>query len=40
MWLDGTTRRGAVGQSAMGTDVAVDVTEGGLTASASIDELN
>jgi hypothetical protein len=33
-WPDGTARRGAVGQSAAGTYVAVDVTEGGLTARA------
>jgi hypothetical protein len=39
-WPDGTTIRGVVGQSAAGTDVAVDVTEGGLTARASADELN
>jgi hypothetical protein len=31
---------GAVGQSAAGTDMAVDVTEGGLTAGASTDALN
>jgi hypothetical protein len=36
-WPDGTARSGAVGQSAAGTDVAVDVTEGGLTARASPD---
>jgi hypothetical protein len=34
-WPDGTARRGAMGQSAVGIDVAVDVTEGGLTAHAS-----
>jgi hypothetical protein len=39
-WPDGTTRHGAVGQSAAGTDVAVDVTEGGLTARASPDALS
>jgi hypothetical protein len=38
-WLEETTRRGAVGQSAMETDMAVDVTEGGLTAGASADAL-
>jgi hypothetical protein len=37
---DGTARRGAVGQSATGTDMAVDVTEGRLIARASIDALN
>jgi hypothetical protein len=31
---------GVVGQSAVGTDMAVDVTEGGLTAGASTDALN
>jgi hypothetical protein len=31
---------GAVGQSAAGTDMAVDMTEGGLTARASTDALN
>jgi hypothetical protein len=31
---------GAVGQSAVGTYMAVDVTEGGLTAGASTDALN
>jgi hypothetical protein len=36
-WPDGTARRGAVGQSTVGTDVAVDVTEGGLIARASLD---
>jgi hypothetical protein len=36
-WPDGTTRRGAVGQSAAGTDVAVDVTEGELATRASPD---
>jgi hypothetical protein len=39
-WPDGTARRGAVGQSAAGTDVAVDVTEGGLTARMSPDALS
>jgi hypothetical protein len=39
-WPDGTARRGTVGQSAVGTDVAVDVTEGGLTARASPDTLS
>jgi hypothetical protein len=38
-WPDETTRCGAVGQSAAGTDMAVDVTEGGLTAGASADTL-
>jgi hypothetical protein len=37
---DGTPRRGAMGQSAAGTDVAVDVTEGRLTARASPDALS
>jgi hypothetical protein len=31
---------GAMGQSATGTDMAADVTEGRLTARASIDALN
>jgi hypothetical protein len=31
---------GVVGQSAVGTDMVVDVTEGGLTAGASTDALN
>jgi hypothetical protein len=31
---------GATGQSAVGTDMAVDVTEGGLTAGASTNALN
>jgi hypothetical protein len=35
-WPDGTARCGTMGQSAAGTDVAVDVTEGGLTARASL----
>jgi hypothetical protein len=39
-WPDGTARRGAVGQSAAGTDVAVDVTEGRLTARVSPDALS
>jgi hypothetical protein len=38
-WPDETTRRGAVGPSAAETDMAVDVTEGGLTAGASADAL-
>jgi hypothetical protein len=38
-WPDGTTRRGAVGRSAVGTDMAVSVTEGGLMVSASADAL-
>jgi hypothetical protein len=39
-WPDETARRGAVGQSAAGIDVEVDVTEGGLTARASPDALS
>jgi hypothetical protein len=39
-WPDGTARHGAVGQSAAGTDVAVGVTEGGLTVRASPDALS
>jgi hypothetical protein len=38
-WPDETTRRGAAGQSAVGTDMAVGVTEGGLTVSALVDAL-
>jgi hypothetical protein len=40
VWPDGTIRHGAMGQSAAGTDVAVDVTEGGLTARVSPDALS
>jgi hypothetical protein len=36
---DGTTRRGTVGQSTAGTNMAVGVTEGGLMVSASVDAL-
>jgi hypothetical protein len=36
-WHDKTTRRGAMGQSAVGTDMAVGVTEGRLTVSTSAD---
>jgi hypothetical protein len=39
-WPDGTARRGAVGESAVGTDVTVHVTEGRLTARASTYELS
>jgi hypothetical protein len=39
-WPDGTAKRGAVGQLAVGTDMAVDVIECGLTARASTDALN
>jgi hypothetical protein len=39
-WADGTARRGAMGRSAAGTDVAVDVTEDGLTARVSPDALS
>jgi hypothetical protein len=39
VWPDETTRHGAVGQSAVETDMAVDVTEGGLTVGASADVL-
>jgi hypothetical protein len=39
-WPDGTTRHGAMGQSAAGTDVAVDMTKGGLTACVSPDALS
>jgi hypothetical protein len=38
-WPDETTRHGAMGQSAAETDMAVDVTEGGLTAGVSADAL-
>jgi hypothetical protein len=38
-WPDETTRRGAEGQSVTETDMAVDVTEGGLTVGASEDAL-
>jgi hypothetical protein len=38
-WLDETTRHGAVGQSAAETDMAVDVTEGGLIVGTSADAL-
>jgi hypothetical protein len=38
-WPDETTRHGAVGPSPAETDMAVDVTEGGLTAGASADAL-
>jgi hypothetical protein len=33
-WLDETTRRGVVGQSVVEIDMAVDMTEGRLTAGA------
>jgi hypothetical protein len=39
-WPDGTARRWAMGQSTAGTDVAVNATEGGLTACASPDALS
>jgi hypothetical protein len=39
-WPDGTARRGAVGQSAAGTNMAVDVIEGRLIAGASTDALS
>jgi hypothetical protein len=39
VWPNETTRRGAVGQSAAGTDMAVGVSEGGLTAGASADAI-
>jgi hypothetical protein len=39
-WPDGTARRGVVGQSAVGTNMTVDVTEGRLTARASTDALS
>jgi hypothetical protein len=39
-WPNGAARRGAMGQSAAGTDVAVDVTEGRLIARASPDALS
>jgi hypothetical protein len=38
-WPDETTKRGAVGQSAAETDMAVDGTEGGLIVGASADVL-
>jgi hypothetical protein len=40
VWPDETARCGAVGQSAAGTDVAGDVTEGRLTVRASTDVLS
>jgi hypothetical protein len=40
VWPDGIARRGAMGQSAAGIDVAVDVTKGILIVHASLDVLS